>query len=195
VQILSLYLDALEAIYPDKKPATRIIAIATESASSVFGLSTYKNASSRLWGLMWGAEDLSADLGSRSAQSNGQWTSPFRLARSMCLFAAADAGVVAIDTVPVEINNDKALRIEAVDGKRDGFAAKAAIHPAQLDVINDVFAPSVEEHIWASQVVKAFESGNGVATLAGRMLDRPHLKLATRILSRTLTLQVGDSHP
>jgi citrate lyase subunit beta/citryl-CoA lyase len=188
VQTLSLYLDAFERAYPDSSITTQIIAIATETASSVFGLTTYKGASSRLWGLMWGAEDLSADLGATSAQQEGRWTATFTLARSMCLLAAADAGVVAIDTVPTEINNTEALRIETSDSKRDGFRAKAAIHPGQVDVINEALAPSRAEKDWANQVVAAFTSGNGVATLDGRMLDRPHLTLATRILSQASAL-------
>jgi citrate lyase subunit beta/citryl-CoA lyase len=183
VRTLGLYLDAFERIYPNSHITTRIVAIATETASSVFGLRTYKGASPRLWGLMWGAEDLSADLGSTSAQVEGRWTATFGLARSMCLLAAADAGVVAIDTVPTEINNAEALRVETSDAKRDGFGAKAAIHPGQVDVINEAFAPSPAEKDWAHRVVAAFKSGDGVATLDGRMLDRPHLKLARRILS------------
>lgn len=183
VQALSLYLDAFEKVYPDSPHTTKIIAIATETASSVFGLGTYRGVSSRLWGLMWGAEDLSADVGSTSAQVEGRWTTTFSVARSMCLLAAADAGVIAIDTVPTEINNTEALRIEASEAKRDGFSAKAAIHPGQIDVINEALAPSPAETEWANQVVAAFKSGSGVATLDGRMLDRPHLKLATRILS------------
>jgi citrate lyase subunit beta/citryl-CoA lyase len=185
VRTLGLYLDAFEKAYLDESVATKIIAIATETATSVLGLNTYKDASPRLYGLMWGAEDLSSDLGARMAHSNGQWTPVFDLARSMCLFAAAHAGVVAIDTVPTEIHNAEALRTESHTARRDGFAAKAAIHPAQVAVINEAFSASAEELAWATRVVAAFRSGDGVATLDGRMLDRPHLKLATRILTRT----------
>lgn len=185
VQKLSLYLDAFEKAYSNEVVTTQIIAIATETASSVFGLGTYKDASPRLWGLMWGAEDLSADLGARSTHLNGQWTPAFDRARSMCLFAAADAGVNAIDAVPTEIHNAEVLRTESENARRDGFAAKAAIHPAQVAVINEAFAPSIAERDWATRVVAAFKSGNGVTALDGRMLDRPHLKLATRILSVT----------
>lgn len=185
VRTLGLYLDAFEKAYPDESAATGIIAIATETATSVFGLNTYKDASPRLYGLMWGAEDLSADLGAATAHFNGQWTPTFDLARSMCLFAAAHAGVVAIDAVLTEIHNAEALRAESDIARRDGFTAKAAIHPAQVAVINEAFSPSAEELAWATRVVAAFRSGDGVATLDGRMLDRPHLEFATRILIRT----------
>ncbi|GGD97920.1 HpcH/HpaI aldolase/citrate lyase family protein [Caballeronia grimmiae] len=185
VRMLGLYLDAFEKAYPGDSFATNIIAIATETATSVFSLNTYKDASSRLYGLMWGAEDLSADVGARTAHLNGQWTPVFDLARSMCLFAASHAGVIAIDTIPAEIHNAEALRLESDIARRDGFAAKAAIHPAQVGVINEAFSPSAEERAWATRVMAAFGSGDGVATLDGRMLDRPHLKLATRLLTAT----------
>ncbi|WP_414444383.1 HpcH/HpaI aldolase/citrate lyase family protein [Burkholderia sp. 22PA0106] len=183
VRTLALYLDAFEKACPGASGTTEIIAIATETATSVFGLNSYRNASPRLSGLMWGAEDLSADLGARTAHVDGQWLPAFELARSMCLFAAAHAGVTAIDTVPTEIRNADALRAESERARRDGFTAKAAIHPAQLTVINAAFSPSAEEQAWATRVLDAFQSGDGVATLDGRMLDRPHLKLATRILA------------
>ncbi|WP_235527649.1 HpcH/HpaI aldolase/citrate lyase family protein [Burkholderia sp. Leaf177] len=192
VRMLGLYLDAFEKAYPDDSIATAIVAIATETATSVFGLNTYKDASPRLYGLMWGAEDLSADVGARTAHLNGQWTPAFDLARSMCLFAASHAGVTAIDTIPVEIHNAEALRAESDIARRDGFAAKAAIHPAQIAVINEAFSPSAEERAWATRVIAAFGSGDGVATLDGRMLDRPHHKLATRILTATTAVAANS---
>ncbi|WP_287793306.1 CoA ester lyase [Burkholderia sp.] len=187
VRTRALYLDAFEKAYPGTSGTTEIIAIATETATSVFGLNSYQDASSRLYGLMWGAEDLSADLGARAAHVDGQWTPAFALARSVCLFAAAHAGVIAIDTVPTEIHHADALRAESDRARRDGFTAKAAIHPAQVAAINAAFSPSAEERAWATRVVDAFRSGDGVATLDGRMLDRPHLKLATRILDAAAT--------
>ena len=134
---------------------------------------------------MWGAEDLSADIGATGDRVDGAWTPPFALARSLCLLAAADAGVVAIDTVSTEIANPAALHEETRVARRDGFSAKAAIHPGQVDIIHAALAPSTVEQHWAASVVAAFASGNGVATLDGRMLDRPHLRLAQRILDRT----------
>lgn len=184
VQTLSLYLDAFEKAYPNDSAVTKIIAIATENANSIFGLPTYRDASRRLWGLMWGAEDLSADLGATRDRYDGRWTTSFALARSLCLFAAADAGVVAIDTVRTEIRNVEALLAETMEAKRDGFAAKAAIHPDQVGIINQALAVTPTEHDWATRVVSAFASGDGVASLDGRMLDRPHLRLAKQILGQ-----------
>ncbi len=191
VRTLSLSLDAFEAVFrrSSKKQASKkqtpakIVAIVTETAGSLFGLSSYKGASERLLALMWGAEDLSADLGAKRSRVPGGWTSTFAHVRTLCLLAAANAGVIAVDAVAMELDNPDAIRIEAREAKQDGFGAKAAIHPKQLGPIHEVFTPSKTELTWARRVVEAFGEGTGVASLDGRMLDRPHLRLAQRILA------------
>lgn len=182
VQRLSLYLDALETAYGQTVGRSRIIAIATESAQSVFGLSSYTNTCPRLAGLMWGAEDLGADIGSQQARDNGGFTPPFQMARSLCIMAAASAGVQAIDAVLPDLHDRDLLAEECLAAFRDGFTAKAAIHPAQLAVINSAFSFSDTDIAWARQVVEAFSTGVGVAQLEGQMLDRPHLRRAEIIL-------------
>src|SRR5690606_40552087 len=114
-----------------------------------------------------------------------EWSAPFTLVRSLCLFAAAAAGVAAIDTVPTEINNPEALLRETRKAYRDGFSAKAAIHPGQVPVINQGMTPDEQTIQWAQDVAAAFEHNSevGVATLNGKMLDMPHLRLAQKILS------------
>jgi citrate lyase subunit beta/citryl-CoA lyase len=194
VRTLGHYLDALEVIYPPSGPAAQIIAISTETASSVLGLTTYKDASSRLAGLMWGTEDLSADLGASRSRTDTGWTGTFALVRAQCVIAAAHAGVIAIDAVSTDITDTAALRAETDAARSDGFAAKAAIHPAQVDVINHALSPTDAERDWAGRIIAALENGNGVATLDGRMVDRPHLKLAERILSRTQTERQSGSN-
>jgi len=189
---LSHYLDAFEAMYTttDATRKTRIVAIVTETADSLAGLDSYAKADNpRLVGLMWGAEDLSGDIGalaSKEADSK-TWTPIFEHARTSCLLAAAAAGVIAIDAVFTNIHDIDALRSEAQHAYRDGFGAKAAIHPAQVPVINESMSPSAEMQEWARQVVDAFEKSDqvGVATLNGKMLDKPHLRLARRILQIT----------
>lgn len=180
IRVLAGYLDALE--YGDK--AGQIIAIATETAGSIFGLGSYAGASTRLVALMWGAEDLSAAIGARAYEVSGQLTDAFSLARSLCLFAAAHAGVQAIDAVMPDIHALDTLREQALAASRDGFAGKAAIHPAQLATINLAFTATAQELEWAHQVVAAFASGAGVTRINGKMLDRPHLQLAKRLLQQ-----------
>lgn len=185
VRQVSLWLDAFEAAFGLAPGSTRILAIATETAGSLFGLGSYAEAGPRLSGLMWGAEDLSAALGASANRLGGQWLTPFRLARDLCLAGAAAAGVPAFDTVHVDIEDLAGLEADAREAKRDGFSGKAVIHPKHVEVVNAVFTPSPEELDWARRVVAAFAAGGdaGVLRMDGRMLDRPHLRLAERLLA------------
>ncbi|KAA5603605.1 HpcH/HpaI aldolase/citrate lyase family protein [Blastochloris sulfoviridis] len=184
---LGAKLAAREALADIPAGATRILAIATETAAALFGLGTYAGASDRLAGLAWGGEDLSADLGAETNHDDsGRWTSPYLLARNLCLAGAAAARVLAIDTVFVDVRDEAGLRVEAEAARRDGFSAKMAIHPGQVSVINAVFTPSETAVEEARRVIAAFAAAGdaGVTTLDGRMLDRPHLLRAKRVLER-----------
>jgi citrate lyase subunit beta / citryl-CoA lyase len=168
--------------------STRIVAIATETPLSLLQLHTYVEASTRLEGLTWGAEDLSAALGARSnREDDGRtWTSPYRLARDLTLFTAAAARVQAIDTVFVNFRDQDGLRQECQAAVRDGFTGKLAIHPGQVVAINEMFSPSAEEIALSEEIVQAFAAAPDVGVLAirGHMVDRPHLARAERILAR-----------
>lgn len=164
---------------------TRIIAIVTETPQGVLALTGGGWYQRRLEGMMWGAEDLSAELGASENYRDGQYTEPFRLARNLCLIAARAAGVVPIDTVFSDFRDTEGLKGLCQTARRDGFEAKAAIHPGQVETINATFAPTEAEIGWARRVVTLFrESGSGVASLDGKMLDMPHLRSAQKILSR-----------
>lgn len=183
-------LDAMLAVHEAERGIedghTRIIAIATETAASLFNLGSYGGASHRLAGMAWGGEDLSADIGSAENRENGGFTEPYRFARNLCLFGAVAAGVAPIDTVFTSFRDLDGLRAECEEAVRDGFTAKLAIHPGQVAVINEVFTPSAREIERAAKVVAAFaEAGNaGVIGLDGEMLDRPHLTRARKLLDR-----------
>jgi citrate lyase subunit beta/citryl-CoA lyase len=116
---------------------------------------------------------------------NGNWTFPFQVARALCLFAASAAGVPAIDTLFANFRDPDGLRASCGDARRDGFSGKLAIHPDQVDVINQAFTPSAEEIAHAQRVVDAFaaQPDAGALALDGRMLDVPHLIQARRILN------------
>src|SRR5579864_2183386 len=184
VRKLALWLDAFEAAAGTKPGATRIVVVATETADAMFGLGTYKNSSPRLAGLIWGAEDLAASLGATENGAGGSFHSPYRLARDMCLIAAAAAEVAAIDTVYTDIDNLAGLEQETRIARRDGFSAKALIHPKHVDIVNAAFEPSAAERAWAEKVVAAFADNpaSGTLRLGGRMLDRPHLRAARKVL-------------
>lgn len=167
--------------------ATRIIPIATETGKGIFGLGSYAGATHRLAAITWGAEDLSADLGAETNRlTNGTYTDPYRLARALTLFAAASSQVDAIDTVFTNFRDDAGFEAECRAGRRDGFTGKMAIHPAQVPIINAVFAPAPEELAKAEKIIAIFAAnpGMGVIGLDGEMLDRPHLVRAQRLKAR-----------
>jgi citrate lyase subunit beta / citryl-CoA lyase len=188
---LDAKLAAREALAGLPDGAIGIMAIATETAAALFAAGTYAGASPRLSALTWGAEDLSADIGAETNRdADGNFTGPFRLARSLCVAAAAAAKVAALDTVFVDFRNADGLRREAEEARRDGFVGKLAIHPGQVAVINEVFTPSPAEIAKAEAVIAAFAAapGVGVVGIDGVMYDRPHLERAKRLLARAKTL-------
>lgn len=176
-------LDALETAFGVPLGHTKILAIATETGGSMFHLGEFTGATPRLWGITWGAEDLAADLGAFGNRVDGRVTEPYRLARSLCLYAAAAAGVRAVDTVSVAINDPEQVRAESAEAFRDGFVAKMAIHPSQIAPINEAFHYAPEQVEWSRRVIAAFEAqpAAGAFQLDGQMIDIPHLKLARRI--------------
>jgi len=164
----------------------QILAIATETPAAVFQLGTYSGAK-RLLGLTWGAEDLPAAVGAAtSREEDGGFTPPYELARSLCLFGAAAAGVLPIETVYPAFRDLDGLAAYAARARRDGFLGMMAIHPAQVPVINEAFTPSEAELAHARAVIAAFEGspGAGALSLDGKMIDRPHLVQAQRILAQ-----------
>ena len=182
---LSHYLDALEVEHGIAQGSIAICAIATETAAAPFALGRYRGAP-RLRILTWGAEDLAAAIGASSNKdAAGQYTAPYVLARSLCLFGAHAAGVQGLDTVQPDFRNPTKLREECNDGRRDGFLGKIAIHPDQVAVINECFTPSEAEIAHAQAVIDAFKANPdaGALNLDGKMIDMPHLKQAERVMS------------
>jgi citrate lyase subunit beta/citryl-CoA lyase len=184
VRTLDHYLAALENAARAPVGAIRIIAIATETSEAVFALGHYRGSSPRLDGITWGAEDLAACLGANNRTLDGAYDGPYQLARSLCLLAAGAAGVAAIDTICTDFRDPVGLAAECAAAKRSGFTAKMAIHPAQLAAINEAFSTSAEERDWAERVIAAFAAQPDAGTLAldGKMIDKPHLVLARRLL-------------
>ena len=184
---LDAKLTAREAIAGLPEGGIKILAQAVESAAGLFLAGTFRDASARLIGMTWGPEDLSAELGAEANRdAAGQLTEPYRLARNMCLFGAAAANLPAIETVYVDFRNSEGLRRDTQDARRDGFAGRLAIHPAQVAVINEVFTPSPEQIAQAKTVVAAFavRPSAGAVGIDGKMYDRPHLLRAQALLAR-----------
>lgn len=178
-------LDDLEQQHGLESGQTRILPLCTERAEALFRLDGYIDASTRLAGLSWGAEDLSAVVGATAKRdADGNWLPLYELARSLCLAAAAAAQVPALDTVFTDYKDTAGLARYAANARRDGFSGMLAIHPAQVEAINNAFAPTSAEIERAERIVALFAASPDAGTLGmdGEMIDRPHLTQARRLL-------------
>ena len=183
--MLAERIDQLEARHGIQQGSTRIMALCTEHPEALFTLHSYIGATPRLYGLSWGAEDLAAAVGaSTNRDDDGNWLPQFELARSLCLFAAAAAEVAAVDTVYTDFRDREGLLRYATNARRDGFSGMLAIHPAQVEVINAAFEPTAAELERAARIIRLFDENPGAGTvgLDGKMIDRPHLIQARRLL-------------
>ena len=194
------YLATLETGFGRAAGSTRLLVIATETPAGLLALPQYPAAlggsppAARLAGLTWGAEDLGTAIGALGRRgASGTLTFTFQLARSTCLLAAAALGVQAVDGVHTDLNDPAGLQQELDNARRDGFSGKLAVHPAQIAAINAAFTPSEAECAQARRVIAAFASaaGAGVVSLDGRMMDRPHLLQAQRVLESARALRGG----
>lgn len=184
VERLDRYLSDLEVGAGVERGTTQVIALVTETAQSMFTTGTYAGAP-RLAALSWGAEDLADAVGAAdNRNADGTYAFTFEMARSFCLLGAAAAGVVAVETIHGDFRDEAGLRRRALQARRDGFRGMLAIHPAQVQVINDAFTPSAEELQRAQEIVDLFDAhpGAGVVGHNGAMLDRPHLARAQSLL-------------
>jgi citrate lyase subunit beta/citryl-CoA lyase len=188
LQDLGARIAVLEAEAGLDDGAVAIHALMTENARGMLNAATFGRKTPRLAALTWGAEDLAADIGaSANRDERGVYTDVFRLARTLTLLAAADAGVGAVDTVYTDFRNMEGLEEECRGAVRDGFSGKLAIHPAQVAVINAAFTPSPEDLERAVRILALFAAagpGAGVLSLDGKMIDRPHLRQAERVAKR-----------
>ena len=186
---LGQYLDDFERQHGLAPGGIRVMPIATETPEALFAMGGFGQCGARLAGLTWGAEDLSAAIGaSANQEADGAWTAPFQLARSLCLFGAAAAGVAAIDTLHIDYRDHAGLRSSCAAARRDGFTGKLAIHPDQVALINECFLPSGAEVAHARRVLALFAANPGAAALSldGRMVDIPHRRQAEKTLARAV---------
>jgi citrate lyase subunit beta/citryl-CoA lyase len=148
-------------------------------------------ASDRVVALMWGAEDLVASLGGTSSRhADGSYRDVARTARAHVLLAAGAAGIPAIDTVHLDIDDLDGLRAEAEDATASGFSATACIHPSHAAVIRDAYRPTAERVEWARRVLDAAaehasDGHGGVFRFEGGMVDGPVLRHAEAVVRRS----------
>lgn len=154
-----------------------------ETAEGVLNAPKTAKASERLIGLAFGAEDYTATMEINRTKTGEELFN----ARMNVLWGAKAAGIQAIDTIFADVNDMEALRKETELIKKLGFTGKCMINPRQIDVIHDVFAPKQEEVDYALEVMEAIkrarEMGTGVISLKGKMIDRPVVVRAARVLN------------
>ncbi len=183
---LDHYLTALEQRDGVAHGTVRILVVATETPQAVFALDSYRGVSPRLAGLTWGAEDLSTAIGaSTNRGEDGEFEFTYQVARALCLLGAHAAGVQAVDTLSVDFRDAERLKRDVRASRRAGFSGKIAIHPDQVDIINTGYSPDDDEIRHARAVIAAFEKAGGAGTvqLDGKMIDKPHLVQARRVLA------------
>ncbi len=155
-----------------------------ETARGIMRLSEIVTATPRLQALIFGAEDFAASIGAIRTRSNGE----VAYARGALITAAASADLQPIDMIFADFSDAAGLEEECRLARQLGFVGKTAIHPNQLAIINRVFAPSSAEIAYAQRLTQAFAeqqvAGFGAFALDGKMVDRPMLRAAERILAR-----------
>lgn len=157
-----------------------------ESALGVIKAYEIASASKNNCALAIGLEDYTADIGTQ--RTNEGRESIF--ARQMLVNAAKAAGIQAIDTVFSDVADMEALRQSVIEAKSLGFEGKGCIHPRQIKVVHEAFAPTIEEIEKAKKIVQAFEEaekkGLGVVSLGSKMIDPPVVKRAHNAINLAL---------
>jgi len=181
---LDHHLEALEVAAGLSVGGIKVVCLPTETAASVFSLGRYVGAP-RLLAMCFGAEDISADLGVTPRKPDGSYPDAIAWTRGATLAAAGAAGVLALDTPFPDPRDPDGLLRETLAAVADGFAGKLLIHPDQIAPVNAAFTPDAARIAWAAKVRDAFAANPnaGVLSMDGKMLDRPHLRLAERILA------------
>jgi citrate lyase subunit beta / citryl-CoA lyase len=188
-------LEALDALISTHERAHRhpangvgLIVVSTETPRGALEVVRFPECL-RVVALTWGAEDLSAVLGTaRNRLPDGRFLDLYRYCRVQTLLAAAAGGVQPIDTTYVDIRDLDGLRAECREAAWMGYTGKVTIHPAQIDIVNEAFTPSPAEVDEAERLVAAMAEAEAAGRMAiafeGRMVDVPHLERAKRLLAR-----------
>ena len=154
-----------------------------ETAKGVLQSYTIASATSRVQAVVFGAEDLTMDMGVKRTAEGGEVAH----ARSHIVLSATAAGVPAIDSVYTSFRDSEGLIKDAEFARSLGYKGKLAIHPGQVAPVNRVFSPSEEDVTQAKRVMEAYQAasdaGRGVAVLDGKMLDPPIVERAKKLIS------------
>ena len=172
------------------------IQVLIESARGVQAVDEISRASGRLTALIFGVGDYIANVGGASFDKIEEAESMLLYPRSRIVIAAASAGLDALDSVYLNFRDTEGLKIDAMRGFRMGFHGKWAIHPSQIDPINEVFTPTLDEFRKAKELVEAYEEakakGRGVIVIDNRMVDEANVVLARRQCEMARQLGLWD---
>ena len=183
IKWVSEQISALEKL--NELPMGEIILIALiETAKGIINLGEIASADSRLDALIFGAEDLAADLGAHRSQSGWE---VFHSRSEVVTYSAA-YGLQAIDMVYIDFKDSEGLQVQATQGAHLGFDGKQVIHPDQVKPVQEAYTPKDEELTEAKSIVDAFAAhqaaGKGAFAMDGKMVDAPLVKSAQSVLER-----------
>ncbi len=174
-------IEQLSTLHNIKK--TVLLLPIIESALGVVRAFEIASASDRICAIAIGLEDYTADIGVMRTKAGAESL----YARSAIVNAAKAAGLQAMDSVFSDVSDDEGLRQSVMEAKGIGFDGKGCIHPRQIRIVHEAFAPTAEEIAYATRVVDAFKdaqrSGSGVVALGSKMIDAPVVKRAQRVLA------------
>ncbi|GAA3065384.1 MULTISPECIES: CoA ester lyase [Actinomycetes] len=146
--------------------------------------------------VMWGAEDLIASLGgSSSRRADGRYRDVARQARAQVLLAAATHGAAGIDAIYADIDDVTGLAEEAADAVASGWAAKACIHPSQVPLIRQAYAPTAEELEHARALLAQVPHHGGAFRFRGAMVDLPLIRHAEQVVCRAEAASAASTEP
>ncbi len=181
--------------YPQR--GVKLLVIATETPQGVLNIRDFGGCP-RVDALSWGAEDLSAAIGARrNRDERGELLEVFRYAHVMTLLAATAAEVQPVETVYVNLRDLDGFRRDCRESAWMGFTGRITIHPAQVDIVNEIYSPSSEEIAEAEELLAAFEenrrAGRMTFSFRGEMVDVPHLNRARTIVERARLVRQAQS--
>lgn len=190
IQSVSEAVSGWESRNDHESMSVALILVSTETPLGALNVGSFPQCE-RVTAMTWGAEDLAAALGAPANRGpDNDYLPPFEYCRTMTLLSAAAGGVQPVDAVYTDFNDLEGLKRECNLAASIGFTGKLTIHPAQIDIVNQAFSPSIAEINAAERLIEAFEAAQAEGRMAfsfeGKMVDAPHLNRAKKILSLAL---------
>ena len=170
-------LKILDNLFTEKKLDTKFHAI-IETNLGLEKANEIAASTNRLEALFFGAVDMSAELRCQNSWSN------LLYARSKVVHAAATKQLDVIDVPFLDLDDLKKMKEEAIKSKKLGFTGKGAIHPKQINILNKVFTPTIQEVKKAKKIINLFEkSSSGLVLYQGKLIEKPILREMYRVLN------------